>query len=409
MEVSDAGEARRVLVVEDEEGLRLAYERILRGAGMAVVTCDSGEAALTRLRNGERFEVIVTDLVMSGMNGTDLLPLIRQFDGEVPIVIVTGQPSLRSSIAAVENGGFRYLLKPVASRELCKTVSAAAARHRLAALKLRALEVCENEGWRSAAGATLTEDFEAALGQLYMVYQPIVDASSALFGYEALVRTQSAAFRGPDQLFDAAERLGRVQELGRRIRFAVCQDIKDAPADSVLFVNLHASDLSDPELYGKESALAAHAARVVLEITERKSLNGSGDVRAKVGELRGLGYRIAVDDLGAGYAGLSCVNVLEPDIVKLDMSLVRDIDASSRKCSLVRSMLRVCQADLGMLVVCEGVETLAERETLVDVGATLLQGYLFARPQRSFADPATLVASSGYFAVGASAPIAVDG
>ncbi len=96
------------------------------------------------------------------------------------------------------------------------------------------------------------------------------------------------------------------------------------------------------------------------------------------------------------------------DIVKLDMSLVRDIDASSRKCSLVRSMLRVCQADLGMLVVCEGVETLAERETLVGVGATLLQGYLFARPQRSFADPATLLASSGYYPVAASAPIAVE-
>ncbi len=78
-------------------------------------------------------------------------------------------------------------------------------------------------------------------------------------------------------------------------------------------------------------------------------------------ELMPLGYRVAVDDLGAGYAGRSCVNLLEPDIVKLDMSLIRNVDVSARKRSLVGSMLRVCQL-----------------AALVAAGATLLQGYLFA-------------------------------
>ena len=105
---------------------------------------------------------------------------------------------------------------------------------------------------------------------------------------------------------------------------------------------------------------------------------------SRIARLRALGFQIAVDDLGAGYAGLSSFSQLEPDIVKLDMSLVRGIDSSSSKSSLVRSMVQVCTRDLGMRVVCEGVETSAERDTLERLGATLLQGYLFAKPERGF-------------------------
>src|SRR6201999_4259426 len=132
------------------------------------------------------------------------------------------------------------------------------------------------------------------------------------------------------------------------------------------------------------SPLTPYASHVVLEITERTSLSRIGDVRSCVGKLRELGFRIAVDDLGAGYAGLSSFSQIEPDVAKLDMSLVRGIDASPRKASIVRSMLTVCQRELGTYVVCEGVETEAERDTLTELGANLLQGYLFARPQRGF-------------------------
>ena len=151
-----------------------------------------------------------------------------------------------------------------------------------------------------------------------------------------------------------------------------------------MFVNLHAADLGDESLYAPSSPLSAHASFVVLEITERTSLHRVTDVRNCVTKLRALGFRIAVDDLGAGYAGLSSFSQLEPDVAKLDLSLVRGIDASSRKASIVRSMLSVCQRELGTYVVCEGVETEAERDTLTSLGADLLQGYLFARPQRMF-------------------------
>ncbi len=206
----------------------------------------------------------------------------------------------------------------------------------------------------------------------------------SVFGYEALVRSDEASLNSPGLLFDAAERLGRVHEVGRAVRRAVAEVMAGAPAETMMFLNLHAADLNDETLYGAGAPLTAYASNVVLEITERTSLSRVNDVRSCVSRLRSLGFRIAVDDLGAGYAGLSSFSQLEPDVAKLDMSLVRGIDVSPRKASIVRSMLTVCQRELGTYVVCEGVETESERDTLTELGADLLQGYLFARPQRGF-------------------------
>jgi EAL domain-containing protein (putative c-di-GMP-specific phosphodiesterase class I) len=157
-----------------------------------------------------------------------------------------------------------------------------------------------------------------------------------------------------------------------------------APPDALIFTNLHALDLTNDALYSNASALAGIAERVVLEVTERASLHRIDDLKGRIRALRDLGYRIAVDDLGAGYSGLSSFTQLEPDVAKLDMSLIRDIDGSSSKASLVKSMLSVCKQDLGIRVICEGVETVGERDTLARVGADLYQGYLFAKPENTF-------------------------
>jgi EAL domain-containing protein (putative c-di-GMP-specific phosphodiesterase class I) len=106
-----------------------------------------------------------------------------------------------------------------------------------------------------------------------------------------------------------------------------------------------------------------------------------------VARLRQIGFRIALDDLGAGYAGLNTFTQLEPDFVKLDRALVSGVDASTRKRSVVRSMLRLCGEELGIHVVGEGVETVDERDALASDGCVLLQGYLFARPGRPFPSP----------------------
>ena len=374
-----------VLVVDDEADVRALAVRALTRNGCKVEAVPNAVEALALLKKGRSFDVIVTDLGMPGVSGTEFLRLIRQIDLDVPVIVVTGNPTLESAVAIIEYGGFRYLQKPVDVELLRHAVLSAGAMHRLAVLKRRALELSEGDGWLIGDRAGLDARFDRALDQLWIAFQPIVRWSDrTVFGYEALVRSDEPTLNSPGLLFDAAERLGRVREVGRAVRAAVAEAAAAAPPESMMFLNLHAADLNDETLYGAAAPLTPFATKVVLEITERTSLSRINDVRSCMTRLRNLGFRIAVDDLGAGYAGLSSFSQLEPDVAKLDMSLVRGIDAAPRKASIVRSMLAVCQRELGTYVVCEGVETEAERDTLTGLGADLLQGYLFARPERGF-------------------------
>jgi EAL domain-containing protein (putative c-di-GMP-specific phosphodiesterase class I)/ActR/RegA family two-component response regulator len=381
----DREQVMAVLVVDDEADMRALAARALTRSGCKVEAVPNAMEALGLLRKGSTFDVIITDLNMPGIAGTEFLRLIREVDLDVPVIVVTGNPSLDSAIAIIEYGGFRYLQKPIDIELLRHSVLSAGAMHRLAVLKRRALELSEGDGWLLGDRAGLDARFDSALEKLWVAFQPIVRWSDhAIFGYEALVRSDEPTLNMPGLLFDAAERLGRVREVGRAVRRAVADSIPLAPPDAMMFVNLHSADLGDESLYAPSSPLTAYAGKVVLEITERASLQRVADVRQCVAKLRGFGFRIAVDDLGAGYAGLSSFSQLEPDVAKLDMSLVRGIDVSTRKASIVRSMVTVCQRELGTYVVCEGVETESERDTLIKLGADLLQGYLFARPQRLF-------------------------
>jgi EAL domain-containing protein (putative c-di-GMP-specific phosphodiesterase class I) len=154
----------------------------------------------------------------------------------------------------------------------------------------------------------------------------------------------------------------------------------------VLFVNLHPADLLDPTLYEPSSRLTKIATRVVLEITERSTIDDVKDVQSRVASLRRLGFRIAIDDLGAGYAGLSSFAALEPEIVKLDMSLIRNVHQSDIRQRLVGSMASVCR-EMNMRVVAEGVELREEYAIVRQAGCDLVQGYLFARPGPPFPEP----------------------
>lgn len=256
--------------------------------------------------------------------------------------------------------------------------------NRIAKLKQEALRLVSHGGLGLADLTALGTAFERALETLWLAFQPIVRASDhSLFGYEALLRCGEPAMPHPGAVLDAAERLGRLDHLGRRVRSIAASKIADAEPGSAIFVNLDSHDLLDETLYSPRSPLSALAHRVVLEVTERASLDAVPDAKGKIAELRRMGFRIAIDDLGAGYSGLTSFLSLEPELVKLDMSLVRDLDKSANKEKLVRSMTALCK-DLGMTVVAEGVESIEERDLLVELGCDLLQGYLLGRPGRPF-------------------------
>ena len=230
--------------------------------------------------------------------------------------------------------------------------------------------------------------FAACLSALTMHFQPIVHAKTRVrFGYEALLRSANKSLPHPGAILDAAERLEKIPTLGRAVRAHTAKVISEAPPErGVVFVNLHLQDLFDRQLTSPFSPLSKVAHRVVLEITERTSLDGHDDVRYRVAELRELGYRIAIDDLGGGHARMATFTPLDTDFVKLDMSLVRDLDKHPMKQRLVRSVIELCAAH-GPQVIGEGVETQGEAQILVDLGCDYLQGYAIARPAPPFSDP----------------------
>lgn len=376
----------RLLLVDDDPAILRAYGSALARHDVSLETAANGKEAVERVK-GRSFDVIISDISMPEMTGTEFLKAVRGYDLDVPVILMTGEPDLQSAMRAVEYGAFRYLTKPVTREELWDTVVRAARLHRLAKVKREALDLSGADPNRLGERAALEVRFSWGLSCLWMAFQPVVRwRDRSVFGYEALVRSDEPLMRNPADMIDAAERLGRVHELGRNVRAAVAAAADKAPGGSKLLVNLHAADLNDEELYAGDSPLSKIAARVVLEVTERASLHAVKNIAASVARLKALGFQIAIDDLGAGYAGLASFTQLEPEVAKLDMSIVRGIDTDSRRQSIVRSMKGLCD-ELGMLVIAEGVETVGERDVLVDLGCDLLQGYLFARPGRGFEPP----------------------
>jgi EAL domain-containing protein (putative c-di-GMP-specific phosphodiesterase class I) len=369
----------RVLIVEDDRRLQEVFADVLADEGFDVNLASDGAGALRALEGGV-FDVVLSDVVMPGGTGVDLLRAVRERDLDVPVVLVTGNPSVETAVQAVEMGALHYLVKPVSRLDLVRAVTRAARLRKLAAVKREALRYLGRAESLMGDRAGLEAIFARAFDSLFMAYQPIVrTADGSVFGWEALLRTREPGVGGPLEFIEMAERLGRVRELGRAIRASVARTAKKTRG-VVFFINLHPDDLLDEALFDPTSPLTALASEIVLEITERSPIDSVPDIRERRGRLRELGFRLAVDDLGSGYAGLASFASLEPDFVKLDRGLVVGIDREPVKARLVRSIVTVSR-ELRIAVVAEGVETAAERQAMADVGCDLMQGFLFRRPE----------------------------
>jgi len=372
----------RILVVDDDAPLLRSMKRTLCAMGFEVETADNGRVATEKIGQSD-FNCVISDISMPEMTGIELLAAIRKHDLDVPVVLVTGAPTIDTAVKALQFGAFNYLTKPVDFDELDKVLEKGIRLHRMALMKRAAMELM---GGAAPAGdlAGLQASLSRAIDNLWMAYQPIVSVQQqTIYGYEALLRSDEPSLGNPGAIIDAAERLDQLQLLGQTIRNRSTGPMDELDPEISLFVNLHPRDLLDPQLTQKSAALSQIASRVVLEVTERSALDVIKDVRHRIFELREMGFRIAIDDLGAGYAGLTSFATLEPEIVKLDMSLIRDVHKMPMKQKLIGSMTELCK-DMGMMVVAEGIESAEECETLVELGCDLFQGYYLAKPARPF-------------------------
>lgn len=224
--------------------------------------------------------------------------------------------------------------------------------------------------------------FDAALLQLWVAFQPIVDIKTSTPVYfEALVRSAEERLQKAKELVGLAVELGRTHDIASRVHRGVVS-LLESRQDVTAFVNVDIEELVSG-VGAATDPLSPFATRVVLELTERAALHELPEFPARIRELRAQGFRFAIDDLGGGYAGLASLAATRPEFVKIDQALVRGIEADCVKRKIVGTILALC-SDLNVQCIVEGVETHEERAALETLGATLMQGFLFAEPKRFF-------------------------
>ncbi|QYK02199.1 EAL domain-containing protein [Shewanella psychrotolerans] len=215
-----------------------------------------------------------------------------------------------------------------------------------------------------------------------MAFQPIVNvATQKIYGYEALVR-------GPNN--ESAYSI--IAQVNNENRYAFDQTCRvkaiklaaELKLEGMLSINFLPKAIYQPERCIRTTLAAAKqygfpTERIMFEFTEAEKIEDCGHVKRVVEYYRSLGFITAIDDFGAGYAGLGLLADFQTNIIKLDMALIRNVDQDKVRQSIVKHTLNICR-DLNITILAEGIETQGEMNWLKDIGIELMQGYLFAKP-----------------------------
>jgi EAL domain-containing protein (putative c-di-GMP-specific phosphodiesterase class I)/ActR/RegA family two-component response regulator len=381
----------RILVVDDEPANVLLLDRLLTGVGAERVatTCNPQEAV--DLYQQVRPDLVLLDLHMPGMDGIAVmaaLAAVAGWDDFVPVVILTADSTAPARERALAAGASDFLIKPFDRTEVLLR-----ARNLLYARAMHNRVVANNVGLqaeldrRQAADEVVRSRREAKLtrvtsvldaGGPRMVFQPVVHlASGAVISYEALSRFDAEPSRTPDLWFAEAAEVGMGEALEISAVAAALRSLSDVPSSLPIGINVSPSTAISPRL--RELLGCYPGERIILEITEHVPVADYDELLPALRGFRERGVQVAVDDAGAGFAGLQHILRLSPEIIKLDIALTRDIDVDAAKRSLGAAMVAFA-AEIGSTIVAEGIETEQELVALQQLGVAAGQGYLLARP-----------------------------
>lgn len=221
-------------------------------------------------------------------------------------------------------------------------------------------------------------------------YQPILDLiNKRIVGYEALNRGPKGEFENPDYLFRVAYESNAVWALDRLCRTQAFLGLKEFQSDRMIFINVEPHTFEDPHFFTKETLKVMDEShikpnQVVLELTERRAVENFESLREILSTFKESGFKVAIDDLGAGYSGLQMLSELLPnyiDFIKIDMSLIRNINYHNFKQEIISFMLHLTK-NISTSVIVEGIENVEELKTIRQLGVQFAQGFLFASPSK---------------------------
>jgi EAL domain-containing protein (putative c-di-GMP-specific phosphodiesterase class I)/AmiR/NasT family two-component response regulator len=386
-----------VLIVDDNPSNVALLQALLDEQGLFRIYTETDPRQVPRQLAQNDPDLVLLDLHMPHVDGHEVLTQIKLYAAGsfLPVLVLTADTTTTARDRALGQGAQDYLTKPIDSGETALRI-ANLLRTRQLFTTLRQARLLDAQA-HSSNGNAEPETRERILSVLRTrgvtpVYQPVVDVNTlAPVGYEGLSRFPGTEHGGPDRWFGDAFGVGLGVELEWLAAAKVLNFLDTLPTeqpDAFLAVNMSPASvlhllthrLCDPGLYPK----------IVIELTEHVPVEDYAAVHESLATMRESGSRLAADDLGSGYAGFRHLIRLQPDIIKLDISLVRGIHRNNGQRALASALVAFA-GDVGARVIAEGVEEQGELDALRDVGVPWAQGYYLGRPAPLPTNPAAVV------------------
>lgn len=366
----------RILVVDSDRGVLRSLERELRSGGWLPVVTDEPRSAVRWAGDLPLRAALVAEPLGQG-SGLALLDELRRVQPACLRLAVAGPEGQEAAEAARDRGAVLDVIrKPVVPAQVRRALESALARAR----RFEAVAETQRRALRGVEEAMLAECLDG--GHVALAVQPVVDlrAPDEPVGWEGLLRTTHPVLSTPDALLRVATETGRAAELGAAVFRLARGRMDEIPRGARLFLNLHPDQLDGPDrLFADLEPLLDVAPRITLEVGERHEPADPDAWERSTTLLRIRGFGLALDDVGAGGDSVSRLAELQPEWIKLDMSLVRHIDSDpskQRRVGVLAGLGRALQAR----VVAVGVEDAREARALLRCGVAYAQGYAFGRP-----------------------------
>ena len=378
----------RVLIADDDEMIRRTLiDAIEHTQVLAVIATAKNADEAIRIASLRHPDVVLLDVRMPNGGGPRAAREISWRSPDTRIVALSAHDDPRSVDDMLASGATSYLVKDSSLEEIVEAVTRSIDGG-------ASLADSVTEHVASELGSRLALERELAterrdkrerirrvirgISLMNMVYQPIVELTSGtVVGLEALARFPDESVRPPDEWFDEAAEVGLGAQLQATAVRSAFRALSRIPADVFLSVNVDPRDAASPELL--DALRSGPSERVVIELTEHAPASDYPRLRQTLEPLQAAGARIAVDDAGAGFSSLRHILELAPDIIKLDINIVRNIDTEPSQRALASALVAFA-SETGSDLVAEGVETADEARTLSMLGVPLIQGYFAARP-----------------------------
>jgi len=380
-----------ILLIDDNQVNLTLLGRVLELLGVDDIRVVNDPLHAEAVFAERRPDLVLLDLHMPHLDGFGVMERFQaHIDGDdfIPIIVVTADSSNEARERALSVGAKDFVTKPINIAEVVLRVANLlesralykGLRQHNAELAGELLRRDQSDSARQRGRTERIARVESVLARnaIDIVFQPIVDLRSGhVAGVEALSRFSDEPVRPPDVWFDEATSVGLGAALELRALERALAHIDAIPEAAFMSVNL------SPEVAGQRDAVeiinGAPTGRIVVEITEHGQIRDRSTLNASLDAMRTRGVRVAVDDAGAGFAGLQQILDLRPEIIKLDLAITHGIDTDPIRRALASCLLSFA-TEIGSLIVAEGIETRDELVTLQKLGIVLGQGYFLALP-----------------------------